>query len=521
MRRQAAAAPAQSCWPVIPSFSGGLHCGVRVARPRPSRPAASSRRSAAGSIAAACGTRSTSLASAGHPVVQRRAPLRRRASSVMATRRRRGHPVVQRRAPLRQRPANARRPSAIARSSRRSAAGSIAARCTRSTSHGEASASSRRSAAGSIAASRSGAWALAVVAGHPVVQRRAPLRLHRRQRLDDQRRASSRRSAAGSIAAPGDGDLCSTVMGGHPVVQRRAPLRRVNRTRLRRRAAWSSRRSAAGSIAARSSPSQDGRSPRRVIPSFSGGLHCGPAVTVAAFAGTATSSRRSAAGSIAARTPGPTSSACIAGSSRRSAAGSIAATQWAGRPPGDRSVIPSFSGGLHCGTSPGDGLQAVLAGHPVVQRRAPLRPPRRGDHAAGDEVIPSFSGGLHCGAPSERSSPVVGTWSSRRSAAGSIAATCRRRSARCGRQRSSRRSAAGSIAAPDRQDRCVAGQPVIPSFSGGLHCGSPVGRRCGGTAPCHPVVQRRAPLRPQDVLKSIVSEQVVIPSFSGGPQRVV
>ena len=184
---------------VLPPFNGGLHCGPRqhAARrreqPRCSRrsrraplrhlhdrpvPAhvisGCSRRSAAGSIAAAdCSRRRRRLA--GAPAVQRRAPLRRRAAESLLTRDR-------------------------ARCSRRSTAGSIAASSSESrvpwrdpdvlppfsgglhcgeqirVARGTSSARcSRRSAAGSIAAELV-LTRRAAAEGAPAVQRRAPLR---------------------------------------------------------------------------------------------------------------------------------------------------------------------------------------------------------------------------------------------------------------------------------------------------------------------------------------------------------
>ena len=110
-------------------------------------------------------------------------------------------------------------------------------------------------------------------------------------------------------------------------------------------------------------------------------------------------------------------------------------------------VLPPFSGGLHCGKEAPRRAGVVVARAPAVQRRAPLRhhwsarasarkdrvlPPFSGglhcglgdsfDHYLYGEVLPPFSGGLHCGIattviPTDLAS------CSRRSAAGSIAAS--------------------------------------------------------------------------------------------------
>ena len=240
----------------------------------------------------------------------------------------------------------------------------------------------------------------------------------------------SRLSTAGSIAAAGS---ASPVAEGCPAV--------------------CSRLSTAGSIAAALLGGRFPRWPVRVLPPFNGGLHCGEI-----------HSRRTSPRSPAARAPAfqrraplrpsglPIASPFRPACSRLSTAGSIAAPgHW---------LIAQYG--------------PLSARAPAFQRRAPLRRSRsrrRADRS--QRVLPPFNGGLHCGARDHRRPAGAGSWCSRL-------------------------STAGSIAAPVPQRHELAHRPVLPPFNGGLHCGGDddVARRDGGR-PGAPAFQRRAPLRPR------------------------
>ena len=227
-------------------------------------------------------------------------------------------------------------------------------------------------------------------AGAPAGGRRAPLRLATgRARCQVPSQAVLvRRSTAGSIAAPGQvGDLGERRRRVLPPVRRRAPLRQPDRRH-----------------AARRRP--------RVLPPFDGGLHCGG--SPAAPSPVPVCSRRSAAGSIAAQCRGCRRPA-------RSAARRRAPLRHDVRHVGERmrGVLPPFSGGLHCGSlysvclsdcghmlPPFDGGLHCGGGltytadpdHPRVpagHRRAPLR--HACDRMSVASVLPPFDGGLHCG----------------------------------------------------------------------------------------------------------------------------
>ena len=208
--------------------------------------------------------------------------------------------------------------------------------------------------------------------------------------------------------------------------------------------------------------------------------------------------------------------------------------------------VPPFTGGLHCGRCL-TRTTAAVHGAPAVHRRAPLRllRPERQRHAV--DVLPPVTGGLHCGMtlprPDRRCSRrhgglhcgdvrMVPCRQVSRRPAGSIAA--RRRSTSAGAERS-RRSTAGSIAATPRSAwRQTRGAPAV---HGGLHCGArarspaPDASACSRRstagsiaartgphdcqrAPGAPAVRRRAPLRHESV--SMPRSCGVLPPFDGG-----
>ena len=379
-----------------------------------------------------------------------------------------------------------RRPSGGHGCSRLSTAGSIAAGVCRCIGGHRLPACSRLSTAGSIAAS-------GTAAGHrhcagvlppfngglhcgPLVTCQASRRI----------RGCSRLSTAGSIAAC-RASRRSRCIRRAPAYQRRAPLRRRSAVRP-----WSARPGA---------PAFQRRAPLRppagagavrtaaVLPPFNGGLHCGTLSTASVADRAAACSRLSTAGSIAAST--------------------TAAALQHGSP-----VLPPFNGGLHCGT--------------------------RSAHASGRRrhVLPPFNGGLHCGMPCR---PGTGRQHDR-APAFQRRAPLRQRSAGTGNPgvaRCSRLSTAGSIAARARRLHRRPGDPVLPPFNGGLHCGARAGTsraqacvlppfngglHCGAltavgssewTPTSAPAFQRRAPLRPASPRQSGYGRGV-LPPFNGG-----
>ena len=140
---------------------------------------------------------------------------------------------------------------------------------------------------------------------------------------------------------------------------------------------------------------------------------------------------------------------------------------------------------------------------PAVQRRAPLRRYALGAAGQAGPLLPPFTGGLHCGNDLRGSSCSAAPCCSRRSPAGSIAATVtsatRTTSGRCSRRSTagsiaagrhlgdswvgscSRRSTAGSIAARSPRSRSPRTSPILPPFTGGPHCGTASTRRPGRT----------------------------------------
>ena len=282
---------------------------------------------------------------------------------------------------------------------------------------------SRRSPAGSIAADVHAHGVLATVA----CSRRSPA-----GSIAARRRRLRHRSGA-QVLPPFTGGLhCGAMLGRRPA--RRLPPVLPPFTgglhcgpcadqRRHRRDDRCSRRSPAGSIAAASDVGDAPAKPS-VLPPFTGGLHCGR--------------RRQ-------RRHGPARCRC----SRRSPAGSIAALDTAAcrRPP--ERVLPPFTGGLHCGS------------------------PRRTERRSGRRsVLPPFTGGLHCGERDPASPGAMAVRCSRRSPAGSIAAAARDITALPAR--------AGAPAVHRRAPLRHVGDghgsawhwPVLPPFTGGLHCGA-------------------------------------------------
>ena len=268
-----------------------------------------------------------------------------------------GAPAVQRRAPLRR---GCPRRGRGDWCSRRSTAGSIAARRP-GRGRSRPASCSRRSTAGSIAASAAGrgvadAWVLPPFTGglHCGVDASAV--------IGTRRRRCSRRSTAGSIAA-WLGARCARLLGA-PAVQRRAPLRRVPGAARRRPdgAPAVQRRAPLRRVAAAVLPGRRGRAP-----AVTGGLHCGRA-------------------GVSDPAPMPGAPAFTGGLH----CGKPARPAYGSGP-----VLPPFNGGLHCGAVPRIDAAAakcsrrspagsIAAGGPrpaggstgsapAVQRRAPLR----------------------------------------------------------------------------------------------------------------------------------------------------
>ena len=444
--------------PVLPPFNGGLHCGAMLPSPCAPRLARCSRRSTAGSIAAAW--------------------------------------------PIGVRP--------VARCSRRSTAGSIAADLMLLPAS-SASACSRRSTAGSIAARRAVRRAAGRPSRAPAVQRRAPLRQYGCTAPRDARapavhgglHCGDTDTSSRTVLPPINGGLhcgnvarpaCSPSGRRAPADQRRAPLRRERRRRLAAFAGPPVLPPFNGGLhCGHAASTEHAIAARRVLPPFNGGLHCGSchrhprrpeqAQVLPPFNGGLH------CGTAAAQLVHVRAQRC----SRRSTAGSIAAQARCSAVRAGTCVLPPFNGGLHCGDVARHVGDRRADGAPAVQRRAPLR----------QLVQPLRLAAAGC---------------SRRSTAGSIAArrsrprgviagapaSQRRAPLRHGRseQRAapiecSRRSAAGSIAAA--RDDGVADRTarVLPPFNGGLHCGSAHGLAAAATDRAGaPAVHRRAPLRP-------------------------
>ena len=315
-----------------------------------------SRRSSAGSIAAAAG-HAPGVVGRGAPAVQRRAPLRRRTVTVGPPPRR--APAVRRRAPLRHhRPADSVDPSGhvLPPIDGGLHCGSRQGHCI------EPVPVVLPPVNGGLHCGTVGAVNPQQALHAPADQRRAPLRLPGdapRWRAP----GCSRRSAAGSIAAPA---TPSTARGwpGAPAGRWRAPLRQqiVQARALGKHDApavqWRAPLRSAGEALARAQhvlPPVNGGliaaggvpdpAVLLVLPPFNGGLHCGPA--------------------------------------RR-----IAAT-------GPRLVLPPFVGGLRCGWLPAAPVRPV--GSPADRRRAQLPHPRRKRVSQRLPVLSPVNGGLHCG----------------------------------------------------------------------------------------------------------------------------
>ena len=248
----------------------------------------------------------------------------------------------------------------------------------------------------------------------------------------------SRRSPAGSIAA---GSRCTVSSGtiGAPAVPRRAPLRRWRDGLLAAEAARAPAVHRRAPLRRYSFPADRSRRPR-LLPPFPGGLHCGPfdiAIGGERMTGAPAVHRRAPL-RPAASSRHPATWACAPAVPRRAPLRLVSS-----RPQRERcaTVLPPFSGGLHCGRS-------AKAGR---GERCSRRP----------------TGGLHCGERTP-SGLACGTCS-RRSTAGSIAAS---RSMVGGELEPA--IPADQRRAPLRQEACARPTPV------------PVGA---------PAVQRQAPLR--------------------------
>ena len=193
--------------------------------------------------------------------------------------------------------------------------------------------------------------------------------------------------------------------------------------------------------------------------------------------------------------------------SRRPTAGSIAAGSGSTDRPG--AVLPPVSGGLHCGSTTatsigaGDSAPAVHGGlhcgrrrrAPTARqltcsrrpRRAPLRPVRGSAPPATPVHAPAVRRRLHCGSTASAAAwdPMLPPFS------GGL---------HCGRPNVDHASWPSGAPAvrrraplrrrPGRVSACA----VLPPFNGGLHCGYDLGERDASDARA-PAVQRRAPLR--------------------------
>ena len=133
---------------------------------------------------------------------------------------------------------------------------------------------------------------------------------------------------------------------GAPAVRRRAPLQ----------------------LAA---PGPPPRRAVRVLPPFTGGLHC-------------SNDRVEVAAGLIVRAPAFHRRAPLQLDHRRLV-------------PAGHLVLPPFSGGLHCGYQASPVCHSTVNGAPAVQRRAPLRHVVQLDVAQDVQVLPPFNSGLHCG----------------------------------------------------------------------------------------------------------------------------